>query len=257
MGERGGRRPTPQQHTELPGALLDASAANRFAACIRAGGVVLFPSDTVYGLACDPLQPRALARLYALKGRPPTQPAAIMFFSPARALAALPELGPRTRTALQRLLPAPLTLLLPNPAFRFPLACDPARASRATAGEPLPTAPSVPPPALGLRVPLLPPPLSALETIAEPILQSSANLSGGPEAHRLADVAPSLRNGADLVLDGGPLPGVASTVLDLRVYERSGGWRVVRVGPLGEDELLPVLGQSAGAGHGCPAGPAP
>ena len=53
-------------------------------------------------------------------------------------------------------------------------------------------------------------------------MQSSANLSGGPEARRLADVPPALLAGADLVLDGGELPGVASTVLDLREYETHG-----------------------------------
>ena len=63
-------------------------------------------------------------------------------------------------------------------------------------------------------------------------MQSSANLSGGPDARRLADVPRELLLGADLVLDGGELPGTASTVVDLRDYERSGRCSVVREGAL-------------------------
>ena len=77
-------------------------------------------------------------------------------------------------------------------------------------------------------------------------MQSSANLSGDPEARRLADVPHALREGADLVLDGGELPGVASTVLDLREYEEHGRWRVVRAGPLGKAELARALGGPGG-----------
>ncbi len=65
-----------------------------------------------------------------------------------------------------------------------------------------------------------------------PAAQSSANLSGGPDPRRLSDVPPHLREGADLVLDGGELPGAASTVIDLSGYEQTGTWRIVREGPL-------------------------
>jgi L-threonylcarbamoyladenylate synthase len=218
-------------------------AVECFAACIRAGGVVLFPSDTVYGLACDPLQERAVARLYELKGRPAAQPAAVMFFALDSALAALPELGARTRQALEDLLPGPLTALLPNPADRFPLACRPRGAAAAGALDS--GVPGSGEAALGLRVPLLPARLSELAALREPILQSSANLSGGPEARRLGEVAPAVRAGADLVIDGGELPGVASTVLDLRAYEREGRWRVVRAGPVAPTGLERALGSAA------------
>ncbi len=236
-----------------PSGQLDPAAAERFTACIRAGGVVLFPADTVYGLACDPCSADAVRRLYEIKGRPPAQPAAVMFFALAPALAALPELGPRTRDALTRLLPGPLTVLLPNPAQRFPLACDPIAAltgaTRAPASEEgAPASKPARPPrgaggvrTLGLRVPLLGERLTALAAIEQPVLQSSANLSGGPEARRLEDVEPSLRAAADLVLDGGELPGVASTVLDLAGYERERSWRVLRRGPLSEGCLASVL----------------
>src|SRR5215212_195051 len=101
------------------------TGATAFEHTIEQGGVVVFPADTVYGLACAPDAPTAVERLYALKGRAPDKPAAVMFFSLDRALAEIPKLGPRTRSALEALLPGALTVLLPNSEHRYPLACGP------------------------------------------------------------------------------------------------------------------------------------
>jgi L-threonylcarbamoyladenylate synthase len=205
---------------------LSSRTVRRFEECLAAGGVVVFPADTVYGLACDPLQRRAVQRLYELKGRPPERPAAVMFFARERALEALPELGEAERAALRALLPGPLTLVLPNTRARFPLTAGPGPGGSDS---------------LGLRVPLLPRRLAALRAVKGPVMQSSANLSGGPEAQRLADIPSALLEGADLLIDGGELPGIASTVLDLREYERSGTWNILREGPVGRAELERVL----------------
>src|SRR3954467_15428522 len=86
------------------------------------GGVAVLPADTVYGLACDAQSREAVERLYLLKRRRPDKPAAVMFFDVELALAALPELGARTRAALEARLPGGVTLLLPIPGGRFPLA---------------------------------------------------------------------------------------------------------------------------------------
>ena len=75
---------------------LSAADAQTFARCIAVGGIAVFPADTVYGLACEPDSKEAVQRLYMLKRRPPDKPAAVMFFALDLALAALPELGPRT-----------------------------------------------------------------------------------------------------------------------------------------------------------------
>jgi L-threonylcarbamoyladenylate synthase len=197
--------------------------AEAFERCIAAGGVAVFAADTVYGLACDPASPAAVARLYALKGRPADKPAAVMFFALEPALAALPELAPRTRSAVQALLPGPVTLLLPNPLARYPLACGPD------------------PWTLGLRVPALGP----LATVALPVLQSSANRSGATDPRSLDELDPALREGADVVVDGGPLPGTPSTVVDLRAYERDGTWSVLRAGALTGDEVAAALSARA------------
>lgn len=193
--------------------------AERFERCVASGGVAVFPADTVYGLACDPSSPAAVARLYELKGRPADKPAAVMFFSLAPALGALPELTPRLLGALQALLPGPVTLLLPNPLARYPLACG---------SDPW---------TLGLRVPA-PGPLAA---VAVPVLQSSANRSGGSDARALDELDRGVLDGADLVVDGGPLPGTPSTVVDLRAYERDGAWSVLREGAVGAAAVSALL----------------
>ncbi len=204
--------------------------ARRLEACLATGGVALIPTDTVYGLACDPDSAAAMQKIYELKRRPPRKPSAVMFFSLEAALGALSDLGPRTRPALTALLPGPVTVLLPNPRRRFPLACDPERLDNA--------------PPLGLRVPKLAGPLSGLLSVHVPVLQSSANLSGEAPARCLADVPVELREGTDLVLDGGELPGLASTVIDLSDYELSGDWRIVRDGPLDAASLATALTRS-------------
>ncbi len=203
--------------------MISPGDAETFERCMAVGGVAVFPADTVYGLACDPASEDAVARLYALKRRIPDKPAAVMFFSVELALAALPELGRRTRVALDALLPGGVTLLLPNAARRFALACGPDRET------------------LGLRVPALPPAASALAAVRWPVLQSSANRAGGPDARRLESVPESIRAGADMLLDAGELPGTPSTVIDLRDYEAGGAWRIVRQGAVDADEVAAAL----------------
>jgi L-threonylcarbamoyladenylate synthase len=183
-----------------------------FERCIAVGGVALFPADTVYGLATEPQSREGVERLYRLKGRDPDQPAAVMFFDPELALATLPELPGRTRGAVQRLLPGGVTLLLPNPRRRFPLACGPV------------------PERLGLRVPALSGELAPLGAVRWPVLQSSANRSGGRPVRRLAAVDDQIRRAVDMELDGGVLPGAESTVVDLTRYEQSGEFEIPREG---------------------------
>jgi len=203
---------------------VTADDVRRFDSCIATGGVALFPADTVYGLAADPESAPAVERLYAIKGRPPALPAAVMFFSLERALRALPGLGERTRAALERLLPGPVTVVVANPARRYPLASGPE------------------PERLGVRVPALAAPLAPLRAVERPVLQSSANPSGGADARRLEAVDPALRAAVDAELDGGELPGVPSTVVDLSAYERGGDYAVLREGALGLERLARVLG---------------
>jgi L-threonylcarbamoyladenylate synthase len=202
---------------------IGAAEVDTFERCIAVGGVALFPADTVYGLATEPDSAEGVARLYELKGRRPDRPAAVMFFRLELALAALPELPGATRAAAGRLLPGGVTLLLPNPNRRFPLACA--------------TTPEV----LGLRVPDLSGALAPLAAVSWPVLQSSANRSGGPEARQVSEVDASVKAGVDLILDAGELPGTPSTVVDLTAYDRDGSFAVLRDGAVPRDRVEAVL----------------
>lgn len=197
---------------------MTAEEVAAFARCLGTGGVGLFPSDTVYGLAADPESENGVRRLYEIKGRPP-MPSAVMFFGLPSALAVLPELGPRTRTAFERMLPGPLTLIVTNPRGLFPLACGDR------------------PDRLGVRVPALTGALAPLSALERPLIQSSANLHGGTDARRLADVAAEVRMAVEVELDGGDLPGTASTVVDLSSYEDDGTYSVLRDGAVERADL--------------------
>jgi L-threonylcarbamoyladenylate synthase len=159
--------------------VIGAAEAVAFERCIIDGGIAVFPTDTLYGLGCSADDDAARERLYELKGRPRDKPSAVMFFSMEAAEPVLAELGPRTRDALEAILPGPVLAVLPG--------------------------------SKGIRIPRVEGPLRSVHA---PVLQTSANLTGGPDPRRLADVPDALRSGADLVLDGGELPGVASTVVD-------------------------------------------
>ena len=204
---------------------MTAEEVATFERCVRVGGVALFPADTVYGLATEPESREGVERLYRLKGRRPDRPAAVMFFRMDLALEALPELPSRTRGAMERLLPGGVTLLLPNKAHRYPLACGPNQD------------------VLGIRVPAFEGPLAEMRW---PVLQSSANRSGGPDARRVQDVDQGIRAGVDLVLDGGPLPGTPSTVVDLTSYHEDGRFEIRRAGAVSAQDIRNALVRSPG-----------
>lgn len=202
---------------------LDRQSTGRLGTCLRAGGVALFPTDTVYGLGVDPDAPAAIERMYGLKGRAQERPGAVMFFSLQAALAALGKTGPRVRAALEALLPGPVTLLLENSRGRFAHAC------------------TADPDTLGLRVPRLDGALAALAAITVPMLQTSANVTGQPPPRSIEQVPYTIIDRVDLALDAGELAGVASSVIDLRSLERDGSWRLLRQGPLDRDAIARLL----------------
>lgn len=186
--------------------------------CISGGGVAIFPSDGLYGLACDPLDANAISRIHRLKGRDDGKPSAVMYFSPLAIRELLGALGPKTQAVASALLPGPVTLVVHNPQRRYPLACrqDPER--------------------LGIR--LIGGPLAGTMC---PVFQTSANLSGELAPSRFEEVPESILDGVDLAIDGGDLPGVPSTVVDLSRYEGTGEWKVLRPGGLSEGDLVAKL----------------
>ncbi len=202
----------------------DGEAAARAALerCIGAGGVVLFPADGLYGLACDPLNAEAVERIQELKGRAERKSSAVMYFSPLAMRELVEDLGQRTREAVGALLPGPVTLVVANPRRRYPLACreDPQR--------------------LGVR--LIEGPLAGAMT---PVFQTSANSSGEQAPHRYEEVPEQIVARADLAIDGGELTGAPSTAVDISRLDEDGSWRVLRDGGLPREALEAVLGNSA------------
>jgi L-threonylcarbamoyladenylate synthase len=160
---------------------------------ILAGRPVILPTDTVYGLCTTASSAPAVEALYRLKGRAATQPTAILAADVEALLDAVPELPERI---VRDLLPGPYTLVLPNPARRFAW----------LTGER--------PDTIGVRVPNLPPDAAKVLRRAGPVVATSANLPGGSDPRRLEDVPRELRDAAAAEVDGGELPGVASTVVD-------------------------------------------
>jgi len=180
-------------------------------AALRHGRPALFPTDTVYGLVSLPAQD-AVARLYALKGRRPRQPTALLAGSVDQLLEAVPELDAR------RLLNGPYTFVLPNPARRFPWLTG----ERADA--------------IGVRIPDLTTAARAVLDAVGCVAATSANDPGGPDPLTLADVPQRIRDACP-ALDEGPLPGVPSTVVDLTGAEP----RVIREGAVPAAEAIARL----------------
>ncbi|WP_158809207.1 L-threonylcarbamoyladenylate synthase [Beijerinckia sp. L45] len=168
----------------------------RAAALLRAGKLVAFPTETVYGLGADATAPEAVAGIYAAKGRPQFNPLIAHVASQAAAEAEGIFTGDATRLAAA-FWPGPLTLVLPRHASGT--ACD-----LACAGLP----------SVGLRVPSHPVALALLEAAGRPIAAPSANRSGHISPTDASHVSGDLGDAVDLILDGGPSQvGVESTIL--------------------------------------------
>jgi L-threonylcarbamoyladenylate synthase len=189
-------------------------------AALRAGKPVVMPFDTVYGIAADPYREESSRRVYQLKGRPETEPTALVATSFDYLLECVPELRGQSASLARLLLPGPVTLVLPNQARRF----------RWLTGAN--------PDTIGVRVPDFEGPGAEVLERAGAVVATSANLPGDPDPKRLAEVPEPIRAGAAALVDGGELPGTPSTVIDLTGPEP----RVLREGMLPADEALRRLG---------------
>src|SRR5688572_20551733 len=188
-------------------------------AVLRDRGVVLLPTDTVYGLAALPTMPDAVERIFELKGRRATVPIAVLCASAHQALSLAGPVEGAAAVAAE-LWPGPLTLVLPRGAAGDILYL----------GEPRET--------IGLRVPdhAL---LRAITDLAGPIAATSANLTGQPTAATAAEAAISLTGEPDLVVDGGRIEGSASTVIDTTTDP----WTTLRQGPISSARVKHIAGR--------------
>lgn len=202
---------------------------------IAAGGIVAFPTETVYGLGADAANPQAVADLYAAKGRPAFNP----LIAHVRDAAAARRLGAFGRPAdilAERFWPGPLTLVVPYTGGDG--VCELARAGLDT---------------VALRVPAHPDAMAILDAFGGAVVAPSANRSGHVSPTTAAHVMGDLSGRIDAVLDGGPTRvGVESTILDL-----TGDAPVLlRPGGLAREEIEDALGRPlARAGSGDSARP--
>ncbi len=206
----------------------------RAAACLRAGKLVAFPTETVYGLGADALNPEAVRQVFAVKRRPAGHPLIVHAATPAAAFA-IGAGEARARRLAERFWPGPLTLVLP---LRPDLPLAPAvTGGRAT---------------VALRVPGHPVAAALLRAVERPVAAPSANPHGRISPTRAQHVRDELGPGVELVLDGGPAEvGVESAVLELGpgppVLLRAGGISVedleAVIGPVG----TPAAGEEARA----------
>jgi L-threonylcarbamoyladenylate synthase len=198
----------------------ESGAISRAAAVLRAGGLVAFPTETVYGLGANALDASAVARIFAAKGRPAYNPLIVHVPDAGAAqvlVSAWPELAARAAAAFW---PGPLTLVLPR---------RPAVPDAVTAG--LPT--------VGVRVPAHPVAGALLRAAGVPVAAPSANLFTRVSPTTAQHVIAGLGDRADLILDGGATPyGIESTVLDLTGTRP----RILRHGAIPADELAALLG---------------
>lgn len=186
------------------------STLDELVAALRAGELVVIPTDTVYGLACRPDDEEAVRALSALKGRSPEQPIALV----AADVDAVVELIPELSSGL--LLTGPLTIVVPNPARRLPWLTGAA------------------PDTIGVRIPAVAGQAAELMQRVGVVAATSANLHGGVDPRRIEDVPEEMLDGVAAFLDGGELPGTPSTVLDLTGVEP----RVLREGAVPAADAL-------------------
>ncbi|MFQ5985869.1 MAG: L-threonylcarbamoyladenylate synthase [Thermoplasmata archaeon] len=180
---------------------------------LKGGALVVYPTDTLYGLGADPYDEGAMRRLYQVKRRPWSEPVSVVVagFEEAERLAHLTGPGKQLWKAF---LPGPLTLLLP-------------------------AKPEAPPPpvtregVIGLRCPAHPIPRSLAEEFG-PLTTTSANRHGAPSPQRVEEAMTQLGADADLYIDAGPTPrGLPSTIVDLSLDPPT----IKREGALSREEL--------------------
>lgn len=198
----------------------DAAGIAEAARLLRAGGLVALPTETVYGLACDATDPRAVASLYAAKGRPSFNPL-IAHVPDLPAARQIGRLTPAAETLAARFWPGPLTLVVPA---HEDATCALARAGLAS---------------VALRVPAHPVAHAVLTAAGRPIAAPSANRSGHVSPTTAAHVLADLDGRIDLILDAGPCAvGVESTILDCT----GAGALLLRPGGLPREAIEAALG---------------
>jgi L-threonylcarbamoyladenylate synthase len=193
-------------------------AVAKCASVVKGGGVVVFPTDTIYGIGCDPYSDSAAGRIFAIKGRDEKKPLPVLAYSIDDA-EKIVLLGGAGRALAEKYWPGALTIVAPIVDHKI--------SRRVTAGGN----------SLAVRVPANECVLSLLRHCRY-IVGTSANPSGGRPLKSAQEVLDSLLDGYDALLDGGPVKGVESTIVDI-----TGKPRILREGAIKSKEVMETLGR--------------
>ena len=190
-------------------------------AALRAGELVVFPTETFYGIAADPFSSTALAKLFAIKGRDPQKPIALIAADASMAFSVASEISSIARVLAKAFWPGPLTIVLP-----------------ARAGFP----PQLVGPDGGVGVRVSPHPIAhALsEGLGRPITATSANRSGEEPATTTRAARESLGDKVKVYLEGGTLHASAPSTV---ISSDTSGYRIIRAGAIAEREIVAVLSE--------------
>jgi len=192
----------------------DPSAIAEAARILRNGGLVAFPTETVYGLAADATNPKAIERLNQVKGRPPEKPYSLHLHAASQMAPMVGTIPPLAEQLIRRFWPGPLTIVM--------------AAKDGTT--------------LGFRLPNHPVAHAFLEACGVPVVAPSANHSGSPPPTDAKEVIAALGDAFDCLLDGGPTPmGRESTVVHV-VNDRVD---VLREGVIATDTILAAVTQAS------------
>lgn len=188
-----------------------AEALDRAVRHIQKGEIVAIPSDTLYILVADPFNLRAVGRVFAAKGRSPNQSLPLLVPDLLTAQELAKEATSRFFLLARHFWPGPLTIIVPASA-KVPLKVT------GNTGR------------LALRQPASPTAVALLERLKQPLIGTSANISGQPTCHSGIEVFGIMDSRIDLVLDGGPCLGAGATTVDITEPY----WRVIREGAIPE-----------------------
>ena len=203
---------------------IDQTEITNGAQILRRGGLVVFPTETVYGLGANAADESAVSRIFSVKGRPPTNPL-IIHVTGIDAAAALGDIDPLARKLAERFWPGPLTIV-------FRRRDDAGLAPAATAGFAT----------VAIRAPAHPIARALLQAAGCPVAAPSANVSGRVSPTRAAHVRAQLGATVDLIIDGGPCTiGLESTVLDLSRDTPA----ILRPGGVSQEQLEAIAGPLA------------
>jgi L-threonylcarbamoyladenylate synthase len=192
---------------------------------IRQGQVLGMPTDTFYGLAADPLNLRAVDRIYEIKSRSRHKPLSLLIESIDQAEELTRPLPDEFYALARKFWPGPLTLIV-RAGMRLPLRVT------ANSGN------------VAIRVPAAPIPVAVIRLSGLPLTATSANLSGASECTTAEAVRDQLRDRLHVIIDGGPSPReVASTIVDLS--GDFGTWHIQREGAIPAQEIAKALGEEA------------